>query len=162
MPGESSKQEKANANNRTAPPNKARKDRKEAGPGIEYTNAYRLSSTGLSVVKLKGSAVLAVVHVRVVGVPIRLLHGHGQGIGVVVEALSRVLSDRGQLRHGSGSIVGRGRGVALEGGDYLGTTVLNKSIICSGLGNDDVVTVTVYGVLEGHICLGRGRRIGLP
>ena len=41
--GESSKQEKANANNRTAPPNKARKDRKEAGPGIEYTNAYRLS-----------------------------------------------------------------------------------------------------------------------
>jgi len=43
MPGESSKQEKANANNRTAPPNKARKKRKGAEPGIEYTNANRHS-----------------------------------------------------------------------------------------------------------------------
>ncbi len=142
---------------------KARKNRKEAEPGIEfeYTHADRLSSTGLSVVKLKGSAVLVVVQVRVVGVPIGLLHGHGQGVGVVVEALSRVLGDRRLLRNGRGGVIGRGRAIALEGGNHLGSSVLNKDIICSGLRDDDVVTVTVYGVLEGHICLGRVGRIGL-
>jgi hypothetical protein len=135
--------------------------RKEAGPGIELNTHTRVDSLSacLSVVELKGGAVLVIVQVRVVGVPVGRLHG--QGVGVVAEALSRILGDRRLLVGGGRSIVDLRMGVALEGGNHLRIRVLNNSIVRSGLRDDDVVTVTVHGVLEGHFCLGRSWRIGL-